>query len=70
MLLAIASSVQAQARQGRQKNPNAKPRGKGKADQCHGKEIDKCYEQLQAFSKADRPGEILKNKEGVDKLCG
>lgn len=60
--------AQATARQGRQ-NKNTRPRQKGKADQCHGKEIDKCYEQLQSFSKADRPADILKTKDGVDKLC-
>lgn len=70
VLLAIASySADAQtARQGRQRG-NARNKPKGKADQCHGKEIDKCYEQLQAYGKADRPAEILKTREGLDRLC-
>lgn len=59
-----------QTRQARQRGgSNARPKQKGKADQCHGKEIDKCYDQLQAFGKADRPAEILKTKDGLEKLC-
>ena len=61
-------SVEAQQRQGRQRSNSPRNRQKGK-DQCHGKEIDKCYEQLQALSKADRPAEIIKTKDGLDKLC-
>lgn len=69
LLLAFASFATAQ-RQGRQRNGNSRTRAKGKADQCHGKEMDKCYEQIQAYGKADRPSDILKTKEGIDKLCG
>lgn len=67
MVLAVFSVAEAQ-RQGRQRNGN-KARGKGKADQCHGKEMDKCFEQIQAIGKAEKPAEILKTKEGVEKLC-
>lgn len=70
MLLAFAGILaESQQRQGRQRNNNARARPKNKADQCHGKEIDKCYEQLQAYGKADKPAEIIKTKEGLDKLC-
>ena len=71
VVLAIVSlaSVEAQQRQGRQRTGGNRNRQKGKADQCHGKEIDKCYEQLQAYGKTDRPAEIIKTKEGLDKLC-
>lgn len=70
-MLAVVSlvSVEAQQRQARQRTGGNRSRQKGKADQCHGKEIDKCYEQLQAYGKADRPAEIIKTKEGLDKLC-
>lgn len=68
-MLAVASLVQVEAqRQGRQRSNSPRNRQKGK-DQCHGKEIDKCYEQLQALGKAERPSEIIKTKEGLDKLC-
>lgn len=70
VLLAITGLAIEAQRQGRQRNTNAnRARPKNKADQCHGKEIDKCYEQLQAYGKADRPAEIIKTKEGLDKLC-
>lgn len=70
MLLALAGvGTEAQQRQGRQRNGNGRPKPKAKADQCHGKEIDKCYEQLQAYGKADKPAEIIKTKEGLEKLC-
>lgn len=70
VVLVIAGlAVDAQTRQGRQRSGSPKNRPKNKADQCHGKEIDKCYEQLQAYGKADRPSEIIKTKEGLDKLC-
>lgn len=73
VLLAIvslaANVAEAQGtRQGRQRGNSNRSRQKGK-DQCHGKEIDKCYEQLQALSKADRPADIIKTKDGLDKLC-
>lgn len=70
VLLALASVAIEAQRQGRQRsggNSRAKP--KNKADQCHGKEIDKCYDQLQAFGKAEKPAEIIKTKDGLDKLC-
>lgn len=69
LVLAIAGSAIEAQRQGRQRNGNARAKPKGKADQCHGKEIDKCYEQLQAYGKADKPAEIIKTKEGLEKLC-
>ena len=69
MLLAVASLAIDAQRQGRQRSNNNRNRPKGKADQCHGKEIDKCYEQLQAYGKGDRPADIIKTKEGLDKLC-
>lgn len=70
MLFAVASLAIEAQRQGRQRNTNAnRARPKNKADQCHGKEIDKCYDQLQAYGKADKPAEIIKTKEGLDKLC-
>lgn len=69
MLLAIAGLAIDAQRQGRQRNGNTRNRPKGKADQCHGKEIDKCYEQIQAYGKADKPAEIIKTKEGLDNLC-
>jgi len=71
VLLAVINlaTVDAQQRQARQRNNGNRNRPKGKADQCHGKEIDKCYEQIQAYGKADRPSEIIKTKEGLDKLC-
>lgn len=69
MLVIAGLAVDAQQRQARQRNGNSRNRPKNKADQCHGKEIDKCYEQLQAYGKADKPAEIIKTKEGLDKLC-
>lgn len=69
VLLAIAGLAIDAQRQGRQRNGNTRNRPKGKADQCHGKEIDKCYEQIQAYGKADKPAEIIKTKEGLDNLC-
>lgn len=69
MLVIAGLAVDAQQRQGRQRNGNSRNRPKNKADQCHGKEIDKCYEQLQAYGKADRPAEIIKTAEGLEKLC-
>lgn len=69
VLLAVAGLVADAQRQGRQRGGNTRTRQKGKADQCHGKEIDKCYDQLQAYGKADKPAEIIKTREGLDKLC-
>lgn len=69
LVLTIAGlSAEAQTRQARQRT-GTKPKPKNRADQCHGKEVDKCYEQLQSYGKADRPAEILKTKEGLEKLC-
>lgn len=70
LVLAIVGliGVEAQQRQGRQRSNSTRNRQKGK-DQCHGKEVDKCYEQLQALSKVDRPADIIKTKEGLEKLC-
>lgn len=67
-IASLASNVAEAQRQGRQRTNSNRNRQKGK-DQCHGKEIDKCYEQLQALSKGDRPADIIKTKEGLDKLC-
>lgn len=68
-VLALVSSLsEAQQRQGRQRSSSPRNRQKSK-DQCHGKEVDKCYEQLQALGKVDRPADIIKTKEGLDKLC-
>lgn len=65
----MVALAEAQTRQGRQRQQSpSRPKGK-KADLCHGKEIDKCYETLQSYGKADRPADILKTKEGIDKLC-
>lgn len=69
MILSLACLTVEAQRQARQRNTNPKNKPKSKADQCHGKEIDKCYEQLQAYGKADRPAEIIKTKDGLEKLC-
>lgn len=65
-LTGVGTFVEAQQRS---RSGSGRQKPKPKADQCHGKEIDKCYEQLQAFGKADRPSEIMKTKEGLEKLC-
>lgn len=62
------TDAQAQ-RPSRQRGTSQRARSRGKSDQCHGKEIDKCYETIQAYGKADKPAEIIKTKEGLDSLC-
>ncbi|KAI2809949.1 hypothetical protein BLOT_001102 [Blomia tropicalis] len=52
-----------------QKKRNRGRKGNKGSDQCHQKEVVKCFDKLHAFNKEDEPTSILATSQGLNRIC-
>lgn len=63
LALLITDSAWAQKKRGRGR------KGKNGADQCHQKEVVKCFDKLTALGKEDEPTSIIATSSGLNRIC-
>lgn len=63
LVLLVADSALAQKKRGRGR------KGKNGADQCHQKEVVKCFDKLTALGKEDDPTSIIATSQGLNRIC-
>lgn len=63
LALLVTDSAWAQKKRGRGR------KGKNGADQCHQKEVVKCFDKLTALGKEDEPTSIIATSSGLNRIC-
>lgn len=63
LVLLVTDSALAQKKRGRGR------KGKNGADQCHQKEVVKCFDKLTALGKEDDPTSIIATSQGLNRIC-